>query len=47
MLQDEIITRYYFQRGRFQNQLADDDEVKEAISILGDNSKYKGLLGVK
>jgi carboxyl-terminal processing protease len=47
LLQDEIITRYYFQRGRFQNQLADDDEVKEAISILSNNSKYKGLLGVK
>lgn len=47
LLQDEIITRYYFQRGRFQNQLADDDEVKEAISVLGNNSKYKGLLGVK
>jgi len=47
LLQDEIITRYYFQRGRFQNQLADDDEVKEAISVLGNGSKYKALLGVK
>ena len=44
LLQDEIVARYYFQRGRFQNQLADDDEVKEAISILSNSSKYQALL---
>lgn len=44
LLQDEIVARYYFQRGRFQNQLTDDEEVKEAISILSNPSKYQALL---
>ncbi|HPI54084.1 MAG TPA: S41 family peptidase, partial [Chitinophagaceae bacterium] len=44
LLQDEIVARYYFQRGRFQNQLSDDDDVKEAISILSNPSKYQSLL---
>lgn len=44
LLQDEIVARYYFQRGRFQNQLTDDEEVKEAISILSNPSKYQSLL---
>ncbi len=47
LLQDEIVTRYYFQRGRYQNQMRDDDEVKEAISVLGNPVRYNNLLGVK
>jgi carboxyl-terminal processing protease len=47
LLQDEIVTRYYFQRGRFQNQLRDDDELKEAIGVLSNPSRYNSILGVK
>jgi carboxyl-terminal processing protease len=47
LLQDEIITRYYFQRGRLQNQLKEDDEVLEAINVLGNTSKYTGILSGK
>jgi len=47
LLQDEIVTRYYFQRGRFQNQLRDDDELKEAIGVLSNSSRYNSILGVK
>ncbi len=47
LLQDEIVSRYYFQKGRFQNQLSDDDEVKEAINILSNSTKYQALLGNK
>jgi carboxyl-terminal processing protease len=47
LLQDEIVTRYYFQKGRYQNQLKDDDEIKEAISVLGNPVRYKNLLGAK
>ncbi|HQW45646.1 MAG: S41 family peptidase [Bacteroidetes bacterium] len=44
LLQAEIVTRYYFQKGRLQNQLKEDDEVLEAIHILADQSKYESLL---
>lgn len=44
MLQDEIITRYYFQKGRLQNQLKDDEELLEAINLLNNQSKYTGIL---
>ena len=47
LLQDEIVTRYYFQRGRFQNQLRDDDEVKEAISVLSNPTRYQSILSGK
>jgi len=47
LLQDEIVTRYYFQRGRYQNQLRDDEEVKEAIAVLGDPPRYNSILAGK
>lgn len=44
LLQAEIVTRYYFQKGRLQNQLREDDEVLEAINVLSNQSKYESLL---
>ena len=46
-LQDEIVTRYYFSRGRYENQLQDDEEVKEAMSVLSNPTRYSSLLGNK
>ena len=46
-LQDEIITRYYFSKGRLQNQLKEDEEVVEAIRVLSDNEKYNKILNNK
>lgn len=46
-LQDEIITRYYFSKGRLQNQLKEDEEVVEAIQVLSDNEKYNKILNNK
>ncbi len=47
LLQDEIVSRYYFQRGRYQNQLLDDEEIKEAISVLGNPTRYNSILATK
>jgi carboxyl-terminal processing protease len=47
MLQDEIITRYYFQKGRLQNQLKDDEEILEAINVLSNSTKYSSILAGK
>lgn len=47
LLEDEIVTRYYFQRGRYQHQLKNDTELKEAIEVLSSPSRYKTILAVK
>ncbi len=46
-IEKEIVTRYYFQKGKVQQTLDADPEVKEAILILKDSNKYKLLLGIK
>lgn len=41
MIANEIIKRYYFQRGGIIEQLKDDDDLQEAIKVLNDPAKYK------
>jgi carboxyl-terminal processing protease len=47
LLQDEIVTRYYFIKGRIQNQLKSDEEIAEAIRLINNSSKYASILGSK
>lgn len=44
MIADEIIKRYYFQRGSIIQQLKDDKELNAALDILGNPSRYKEIL---
>lgn len=44
LIADEIIKRYYFQRGSIIQQLKDDDDLKEALNVLNDPVKYKEML---
>ncbi len=44
-IEKEIVTRYFFQKGKVQQTLDDDNEVKEAISILKDTNRYKKIIG--
>ena len=46
MIANEIIKRYYYQRGGIIEQLKDDDDLQEAIKILNDPAKYKEMLSV-
>lgn len=46
-IEKEIVSRYYFQKGKVQQTLDDDAEVKEAISLLQDSNRYKKILGIK
>lgn len=46
-IEKEIVSRYYFQKGKVQQTLDDDPEVREAISVLKDTKRYKSILGVK
>jgi carboxyl-terminal processing protease len=41
---EEIVSRYYFQKGRIEASFATDAELKEALVILKDGERYKTIL---
>ena len=43
-IEKEIVSRFYYEKGKIQIGLRNDVEVKEAIDILNDQSKYNSLL---
>lgn len=44
LIEKEIAGRYYYQNGKIQIGLRNDLEIKEAIDVLRDQSKYKKIL---
>lgn len=44
ILENEIISRYYFQKGRVEASLASDEAILEAKKVLLDGSSYKRIL---
>ena len=44
LLEEEIASRYYYQKGRLEASIKTDNEVKEAVKTLNDNSKYSSIL---
>jgi len=44
---NEIVVRYYYQKGRIEHQLTSDPDVKTAMEILLNTSKYKSILSGK
>lgn len=46
LLNDEIVRRYYYQKGAIQLQLRDDKELKKACSLLSDEKAYKEKLHI-
>ncbi|MCK5823247.1 MAG: S41 family peptidase [Bacteroidales bacterium] len=44
LIKEEIISRYYFQKGRISSSLSKDPKITEALKILGNNKKYSNLL---
>jgi len=44
LLSDEIINRYYFKKGEYQNHIAFSPFIKEAISVLEDDEQYRTIL---
>lgn len=47
LLQDEIIKRYYFQKGLIENSFSRDKDVQEALKLLKDSARYRGILSGK
>jgi carboxyl-terminal processing protease len=43
-LEEEIVSRYYFQKGRVEASFREDPEIKEAITILNDSLRYQKIL---
>jgi len=44
ILENEVISRYYYQDGRIEHSLNTDPDVKEALLLLKDTKKYKQIL---
>lgn len=44
LLKQEIVSRYYFQKGRLEAYLSFDQEVNKALEILKDTTTYYGVL---
>jgi len=44
LLENEIISRYYYQRGRAIHSFKDDEVLNKAIEILKDNKQYNTIL---
>ncbi|MCQ2297070.1 MAG: S41 family peptidase [Bacteroidales bacterium] len=45
MLRNEILVRYYYQKGRIEGAIKNDPVVKKAAEILNDKEQYRKLLG--
>jgi len=43
-LEQEIVSRYYYQQGRTRASFRSDPEIKEAISILSDDQRYASII---
>ena len=46
-LENEIVSRYYYQRGRIENSLKDDNELAKAIGLIDQPVQYQALLKPK
>ncbi|MEO6759865.1 MAG: S41 family peptidase [Saprospiraceae bacterium] len=44
-IEQEIVGRYYYQRGKVRKSLKNDPEVDEAVRLLNDPVRYKAMLG--
>lgn len=47
LLENEIVSRYYYLRGRIESSLKTDDELKKALNILDQPTQYQALLQTK
>ncbi|MGQ1785487.1 MULTISPECIES: S41 family peptidase [unclassified Saccharicrinis] len=44
LLGNEIVKRYYYQKGAIKFSLQNDEELEKALELLGDETKYSGIL---
>jgi len=46
LIAEEIVKRYYFERGAVQESMKDDPDLEKAIEVLQQPDKYQGILTV-
>lgn len=44
MIEKEIVSRFFYEKGRIKIGLRNDPEIKEAVKLFGDKGKYEALL---
>ena len=44
MLENEIVSRYYFQKGRAEDAFRTDQSIAKSIEILKNNKEYVSIL---
>ncbi|MNS16419.1 hypothetical protein D3C86_1776340 [compost metagenome] len=47
LLESEIATRYYYQRGKIESTLKRDKDIKKAVEVLTNTNQYNTALAVK
>ena len=47
LLEEEIVSRYYLQKGAVEAIFDEDPDIQSALDVLGDQQKYNALLGRK
>ncbi len=47
LLENEIVSRYYFLRGRIENSLRYDEDLKKALNLINQPTQYQALLQPK
>lgn len=47
LLKDEIVSRYYFQKGAAQSSISDDKTIARALEILNNPTEYRKILNYK
>jgi carboxyl-terminal processing protease len=47
LLEEEIIARYYFEKGTIEVRFKRDSQLKKAVEVLGDPLAYKKILNTK
>lgn len=47
ILEQEIVSRYKYEKGRIANSLKDDLDIQKAVDVLSDTAKYKSMLTAK
>jgi carboxyl-terminal processing protease len=44
LIEEEIVGRYFYKKGKIQQSLEDDPEVMRAVALLNDKEEYKSIL---
>ena len=47
LLENEIVSRHYFLRGRIAQSLKRDEDIEKALGVIDDKVRYEALLKPK